>query len=123
MTNITIVGNLGGDPELRFTPSGAAVANASVAVTARKLVNGEWEDGDTSWYRLNIWNGLAENAAEALVKGDRVIVQGDLSVRPYDDKDGNERLSVEVTVRDIGLALRHAEKKDKPKAAAARARR
>ena len=106
----TIVGTLGSDPELRFTPSGAAVANFSVAQTPRtKNANTqEWEDGETLWVRCNVWREMAENVAESLTKGTRVIVQGRLKQRTWEDKEGNRRLSIEMDVDAIGPELRWA---------------
>lgn len=107
---LTFIGNLGGDPELRFTPSGAAVCTFSVGVAARKKNQaGEWSDGDTTWYRCNVWREEAENVAESLSKGDRVIVTGRLENRPWEDKEGGKRLSLEVQVDGIGPELRWAQ--------------
>jgi single-strand DNA-binding protein len=107
-TRITVVGNLGEDPELRFTPSGAAVATFSVAVTPRRLdkTKGEWIDGDATWYRINCWRSLAENVAESLTKGSRVIVVGTLAARSWkNETKGTEGVSWEITAEAIGPDL------------------
>lgn len=108
-TQITVVGNLTADPELRFTPAGAAVANFTIASTPRsfdKQAN-EWKDGETLFLRCSLWRTAAENAAESLVKGMRVIAQGRLVQRSY-DKDGEKRTVVELQVDEIGPSLRNA---------------
>ncbi len=109
-TQITLIGNLTGDPELRFTPSGAAVANFTVASTPRTFdrQNNEWRDGDTMFLNCAIWRQAAENVAETLAKGMRVIVQGRLRSRSYDDREGNRRTVFEVDVEEIGPSLRYA---------------
>lgn len=92
-------GHLGGDPELRFTPAGKAVANFSVAVTDRvKDASGEWADGETTWFRIVAWEHVAEAVAEHLRKGDKVFVRGPEKVQQYEAKDGSTGLSREVTV-------------------------
>ncbi|CAB4860496.1 unannotated protein [freshwater metagenome] len=107
---ITVVGNLTGDPELRFTPSGAAVANFTVASTTRILdkATNEWKDGDTVFLRCNVWRQYAENVAESLTRGTRVIVTGRLKVRQYEARDGSKGTSVECEVDDVGPVLRYA---------------
>lgn len=109
-TAITLVGNLTGDPELRFTPSGAAVANFTVASTPRTFdrQSNEWKDGDTMFLNCSIWRQPAENVAETLSKGMRVIVQGRLKSRSYDDREGNRRTVFEVDVEEVGPSLRYA---------------
>ena len=109
-TLITLVGNLTGDPELRFTPSGAAVANFTVASTPRAFdrQSNEWKDGDTMFLNCSIWRQAAENVAETLSKGMRVIVQGRLKSRSYDDREGNKRTVFEVDVEEIGPSLARA---------------
>lgn len=109
-TQITLVGNLTGDPELRFTPSGAAVANFTVASTPRTFdrQSNEWKDGDTMFLNCSIWRQAAENVAETLSKGMRVIVQGRLKSRSYDDREGNRRTVFEVEVDEVGPSLRYA---------------
>lgn len=108
-TTITIVGNCVSDPELKFTPSGAAVANFTVASTPRtfdKQAN-EWRDGETLWMRCSVWREQAENVAESLTKGTRVIVTGRLKSRSY-EKDGEKRTVIELDVDDVGPSLRYA---------------
>ena len=109
-TTITIVGNLTGDPELRFTPSGAAVANFTVASTPRTFdrSSNEWKDGEALFLRCNIWREAAENVAESLTKGTRVIVQGRLKQRSFDDREGQRRTVFELEVDEIGPSLRYA---------------
>lgn len=103
---ITFSGNLGADPELRFTNGGMAVANMRVAVTKRvKQADGSWADGETTWITVKCWRQLAENAAESLVKGSRIIVTGELKSRTYDDKDGKSVTVYEVEATDIGPSL------------------
>jgi single-strand DNA-binding protein len=109
-TTITVVGNLTADPELRFTPSGAAVANFTVASTPRiyDRQSGEWKDGEALFLRCNIWREAAENVAESLTRGARVIVQGRLKQRSFETRDGEKRTVVEVEVDEIGPSLRYA---------------
>lgn len=109
-TVVTIVGNLTSDPELRFTPSGAAVANFTVASTPRTFdrATGEWKDGEALFLRCSLWRQPAENAAESLTRGTRVIVQGRLTQRSYDTKEGERRTVVELQVDEIGPSLRYA---------------
>ncbi|MEQ7008416.1 single-stranded DNA-binding protein [Actinopolymorpha sp. B17G11] len=109
-TVITVVGNLTNDPELRFTPSGAGVANFTVASTPRsfdKQAN-EWKDGETLFLRCNVWRQAAENVAESLQKGTRVIVQGRLKQRSYETKEGEKRTVYELEVDEVGPSLRSA---------------
>lgn len=109
-TTITLVGNLTRDPELRFTPSGAAVADFTVASTSRTFdrQTNEWKDGDTLFIRCSAWRQLAENVAGSLTKGTRVIVTGALKVREYERQDGGRGTSVEMTVDEVGPSLRNA---------------
>jgi len=109
-TIITIVGNLTADPEMRFTPSGAAVASFTVASTPRTFDRqaGEWKDGETLFMRCSIWRDAAENVAESLTKGTRVIVQGRLAQRSYTTREGENRTVVEMQVDEIGPSLRYA---------------
>ncbi|WP_316670439.1 single-stranded DNA-binding protein [uncultured Propionibacterium sp.] len=109
-TQITLVGNLTADPELRFTPSGAAVANFTVASTPRTFdrQNNEWRDGEAMFLNCSVWRQAAENVAESLTKGMRVVVQGRLRARSYDDREGNRRTVFEVQVDEIGPSLRYA---------------
>ena len=108
-TVITVVGNLTSDPELRFTPSGAAVANFTIASTPRQFdrQTNEWKDGETLFLRCSIWRDAAEHVAESLSRGTRVIAQGRLVMRSY-DKDGEKRTSTELQVDEIGPSLRSA---------------
>jgi single-strand DNA-binding protein len=109
-TIITVVGNLTADPELRFTPSGAAVANFTVASTPRTFdrQSGEWKDGEALFLRCNIWREAAENVAESLTRGSRVIVTGRLKQRSFETREGEKRTVVEVEVDEIGPSLRYA---------------
>lgn len=109
-TVITVVGNLTADPELRFTPSGAAVANFTVASTPRYFDRqaGEWKDGEALFLRCNIWRQAAENVAESLTRGMRVIAQGRLRQRSFETKEGEKRTVVELEVDEVGPALRYA---------------
>jgi single-strand DNA-binding protein len=107
---VTITGNLTNDPELRFTPSGAAVASFTVASSTRVLdkQTNEWKDGDTTFLRCNVWRQYAENVAESLQRGMRVIVNGRLKQRSYETKEGEKRTVYEVEVDDVGPALKYA---------------
>ena len=112
-TQVTVIGNLAGDPELRFTSSGAAVANFRILSTPRtfdKQAN-EWKDGETLGLSCSIWREAAENVAESLTKGMRVIVQGRLVQRSYEDRDGQKRTVVELQVDEIGPSLKYASAK------------
>lgn len=109
-TVITIVGNLTNDPELRFTPSGAAVANFTVASTPRSFDrnSNEWKDGETLFMRCSVWREAAENVAESLTRGTAVIVQGRLQSRTFDTKEGEKRTVVELACEEVGPSLRRA---------------
>ena len=109
-TVITIIGNLTADPELRFTPSGAAVANFTVASTPRQFdrQSNEWKDGETLFMRCSVWRHAAENVAESCQRGMRVIVSGRLKSRSYETKEGEKRTVVEMDVDEIGPSLRSA---------------
>lgn len=109
-TVITIIGNLTADPELRFTPSGAAVADFTVASTPRSFdrQSNEWKDGETLFMRCSVWREAAENVAESLRKGMRVIVQGRLTQRSYETREGERRTVVELQVDEVGPSLRRA---------------
>ena len=109
-TVITVVGNLTDDPELRFTPSGAAVANFTVASTPRTLnkQTNEWEDGEAMFLRCSIWRQAAENVAESLQRGMRVVVQGRLKARSYETREGEKRTVFEIDVEEIGPSLKFA---------------
>jgi single-strand DNA-binding protein len=112
-TIITVVGNLTADPELRFTPSGAPVANFTVASTPRTFdrTSNEWKDGDALFLNCAVWRQAAENVAESLTKGMRVIVQGRLRQRSYETREGEKRTVVELEVDEIGPALKYASAK------------
>ena len=112
-TQITIVGNLVADPELRFTPAGQPVATFRVASThrIRDAASGEWKDGDSLFLTCNVWRQAAENAAESLQRGMRVIVSGRLRQRNYETKEGEKRTVYEVEVDDVGPSLRNASAK------------
>ncbi len=112
-TVITVVGNLTDDPELRFTPNGAAVTSFTVASTPRTLdkASGEWKDGDALFLRCSVWRQPAENVAESLKRGTRVIVLGRLRQRSYETKEGEKRTVVELEVDEIGPSLRYAQAK------------
>jgi single-strand DNA-binding protein len=109
-TVITVIGNLTADPELRFTQSGAAVTNFTVASTPRAFdkASGEWKDGDALFLRCTLWRQPAENVAESLQRGSRVIVQGRLKQRSYETRNGEQRTVIELEVDEIGPSLRHA---------------
>jgi single-strand DNA-binding protein len=109
-TVITVVGNLTDDPELRFTPSGAAVANFTVASTPRTLnkQTNEWEDGEAMFLRCSIWRQAAENVAESLQRGMRVVVQGRLKQRSYETREGEKRTVYELEVEEVGPSLKFA---------------
>jgi single-strand DNA-binding protein len=109
-TVITVVGNLTADPELRFTPSGAAVANFTVASTPRTFdrQSGEWKDGDALFLRCNVWRQAAENVAETLTRGMRVMVSGRLRQRSFETREGEKRTVVELEVDEVGPSLRYA---------------
>lgn len=109
-TVITVVGNLTADPELRFTPSGAAVASFTVASTPRTFDRqaNEWKDGEAMFLRCSVWRQAAENAAESLTRGARVIVQGRLKQRSFETREGEKRTVIELDVDEIGPSLRYA---------------
>jgi len=109
-TTLTVIGNLTDDPELRFTPSGAAVAKFRIASTPRFMdkASGEWKDGDPLFLSCTVWRQVAENVAESLSKGSRVIVSGRLRQRTYDTKEGEKRTVIDLEVDEIGPSLRYA---------------
>ena len=109
-TNITLVGNLTADPELRFTPAGAPVANFTVASTPRTFdrQTNEWKDGDAMFLNCSVWRQAAENVAESLTKGMRVIVSGRLKARSFETREGERRTVFEVDVDEVGPSLRYA---------------
>jgi single-strand DNA-binding protein len=112
-TVTTIIGNLTADPELRFTPSGAAVANLTIASTPRTFdrQSNEWKDGETLFMRCSIWRDAAENVAESLHRGTRVVATGRLKTRSYDTKEGEKRTVIEMDIDEIGPSLRYASAK------------
>ena len=107
-THVTIVGNLTDDPEVTFTPNGAAVCNFRLAVTARVRDGDSWRDGDTSFFRITAWRQLAEHIGDSLSKGDRVIVAGQLRMRAWETPEGDKRQVVEVTAEEAGPSLKWA---------------
>ena len=109
-TVITVVGNLTGDPELRFTPSGVAVASFTIASAPRSFdrASDEWKDGETLFLRCSIWRQAAEHASESLTRGMRVIAQGRLKQRGYETSEGEKRTVVELDVEEVGPSLRYA---------------
>jgi single-strand DNA-binding protein len=109
-TQITVIGNLTADPELRFNPSGAAVASFTIASTPRTFdrQSNEWKDGEALFLRCSIWRQAAENVAESLTRGMRVIAQGRLQQRSYDTKEGEKRTVIELQVDEIGPSLTFA---------------
>lgn len=112
-TTITVIGNLTNDPELRFTPSGSAVANFTIASTPRTFDrnSNEWKDGESLFLRCSVWREVAENVAESLTKGMRVILSGDLKQRSYETKEGEKRTVIELEVQEIGPSLKYANAK------------
>lgn len=112
-TTITVIGNLTNDPELRFTPAGAAVANFTIASTPRTFDrnSNEWKDGESLFLRASIWRQAAENVAESLTKGMRVIASGVLKQRSYETKEGEKRTVIEFEVDEIGPSLKYANAK------------
>jgi single-strand DNA-binding protein len=109
-TVITVVGNLTADPELRFTPSGAAVASFTIASTPRTFdrATNEWKDGEALFLRCSIWRQAAENVAESLQRGMRVVAQGRLKQRSFETREGEKRTVVEMDVDEVGPSLRYA---------------
>ena len=107
-TFVSLVGNLTDDPKLRFTPNGAAVANFRLAVTPRVKDGDSWRDGETSFFRINIWRDLAENATESLTKGTRVVVLGRLRARSWETPEGERRSVVEVEADEVAPSLKWA---------------
>ncbi|MGV9668676.1 single-stranded DNA-binding protein [Nocardia niigatensis] len=109
-TAITVIGNLVADPELRYTPAGAAVVNFTVASTPRRFnkTTNEWEDGEALFLRCNLWREAAENVAESLAKGSRIIVTGNLKQRSYETREGEKRTIIELEVDEVGPSLKYA---------------
>jgi single-strand DNA-binding protein len=104
----TIVGTLVEDPEVRFTHNGIAVTNLRVAVTQRVQQDGQWRDGDTSFFKVNVWRGQAENLADSLGKGDRVMVTGRLRQRTWETPEGDKRSVTEIEADEVGASLKFA---------------
>lgn len=107
-SNVTFVGNLAGDPEMRFTPNGKAVANFTLVVNHRVKEGNEYKDGEPLFVRVTAWEGLAENIVESLTKGTRVIVQGGFYTRSYETKEGEKRSVLELKAEAVGVELRFA---------------
>ena len=105
---VTLVGNLTDDPDLRFTPNGAAVANFRLAVTPRVREGDSWKDGETSFFRVNVWRQMAENVAETLTKGARCIVVGRLRTRSWETQEGEKRSVTEIEADEVGPSLKFA---------------
>ena len=107
---VTLVGNLVEDPELRYTAQGAAVANFRIAVSKRirDAQTNEWKDGETSFFKVNVWRQLAENVAESLTRGTRVVVTGTLKMRQWETQEGEKRSVIEVEATDVGPSLKFA---------------
>lgn len=101
--HISVKGNLGSDPDLKFSKNNNAYVNFSLAYTPRFQENGEWKDGETNWFRVTVFGAKAEAVADNFKKGDTVLVVGDLKQSTYTDKEGNERTSMEIAAKDVGL--------------------
>ena len=101
--NISVKGNLGSDPDLKFSKNNTAYCNFSLAYTPRKQVNGEWQDGETMWFKVVAFGTKAEAVADTFRKGDTVLVIGEMAQSTYTDKEGNEKTSMEITAREVGL--------------------
>lgn len=104
--HISVKGNLGSDPDLKFSKNNTAYCNFSLAYTPRKQVNGQWVDGETNWFRVVTFGAKAEMVADNIKKGDSVLVVGDLAQTTYKDKEGNEKTSMEITAKEVGLIPR-----------------
>ena len=101
--HISVKGNLGSDPDLKFSKNNTAYCNFSLAYTPRKQVNGEWQDGETMWFKVVAFGTKAEAIADTFRKGDTVVVVGEMAQSTYTDKEGNEKTSMEITAREVGL--------------------
>ncbi|HWL43073.1 MAG TPA: single-stranded DNA-binding protein [Ilumatobacter sp.] len=107
---VQIIGNVTRDPELRYTTGGAAVCSFGIAYTPRRRnANGDWEDGETSFFNCSAWRDLGENIAASITKGNRVVVTGSVRARDWEDRDGNKRTSIEIDVDDCAPSLRWAQ--------------
>jgi single-strand DNA-binding protein len=104
--NISVKGNLGSDPDLKFSKNNTAYCNFSLAYTPRKQVNGEWQDGETMWFKVVAFGTKAEAVADTFKKGDTVLVVGEMAQSTYTDKEGNEKTSMEITAKEVGLVPR-----------------
>jgi single-strand DNA-binding protein len=104
--NISVKGNLGSDPDLKFSKNNTVYCNFSLAYTPRKQVNGEWKDGETTWFKVISFGTKAEAVADTFRKGDSVLVVGELEQKTYTDKEGNEKTAMEITAREVGLIPR-----------------
>jgi single-strand DNA-binding protein len=104
--NISVKGNLGSDPDLKFSKNNTAYCNFSLAYTPRKQVNGEWQDGETMWFKVVAFGAKAEMVADNFKKGDSVLVVGEMAQSTYTDKEGNEKTSMEITAKEVGLIPR-----------------
>src|SRR5829696_5953715 len=100
-TTVFVTGNLVDDPELKFTPSGAAVCNFRLAVNNREKKDDQWVDGEPSFYRVAVWRDYAEHVAESLSKGDQVLVAGKLKTRSWEDQEGNKRMSLDIQADEV----------------------
>lgn len=105
---VVLIGNLTDDPELRFTPNGAAVANFRLAVTPRVRDGDNWKDGETSFFRVNVWRQMAENVAESMTKGSRAVVVGRLRTRSWETPEGEKRSVTEVEADEVAPSLKFA---------------
>ena len=105
---VILVGNLTDDPELRFTPNGAAVANFRLAVTPRVREGDSWKDGETSFFRINVWRQMAENVAESMTKGSRAVVVGRLRTRSWETPEGEKRSKIEIEAEEVAPSLKWA---------------
>ena len=112
---VTIVGNLTKDPELRFTPAGDAVANVSIAVNERVKDGNEWKDGEPSFYEVKVWRKLGEQVAESLSKGNRVIVTGKMRIEKFETKTGDTRFTTVITADEIGESIRFRNSEPMPR--------
>jgi len=104
---VTVIGNLGSDAEFRKTPKGTPVTSFNIANTPRKQTNGEWGDGDTTWFRVFVWNHEAAGTANVLRKGDKVLVTGRLQISKYTTKEGEERQSLEINADGVGVVPKY----------------
>ena len=111
---VTVVGHLGADPEFKKTPTGTPVTSFNLANTPRKQKNNEWIDGDTTWFRVFVWNYDAAGTAITLKKGDKVLVSGRLAVSTYTDREGNERKSLEINADGVGVVPKYAPEPHSP---------